>query len=91
MAALVEDGYSAGDAIRNAQLQFIAAGIAIDGQEQEAAIAFAGGRGWIANGLRAVTIQPTQLARTDAAVAKFENCGLRGGSILSSRFVGRVS
>ena len=60
MTALVKDGYTAGAAIRNAQLQIIAASIAIDGQDHQAAIAFAGGRGWIANGLRAGTIQLTQ-------------------------------
>ena len=62
MTALVADGYSVGDAIRNAQLQVIAAGIGMDlpEQEQEAAIAFAGGRGWIANGLRPGTIILTQ-------------------------------
>ena len=60
MTALVADGYSVGDAIRNAQLQVIAAGIGMDLPEQEAAIAFAGGRGWIANGLRPGTIILTQ-------------------------------
>jgi hypothetical protein len=58
MTALVEDRCPVGDAIPNDQN--IAVGIAIDEPEQEAAILFAGGRGWIANGAQPDTVILTQ-------------------------------
>jgi hypothetical protein len=60
MTALVEDRCPVGDAISNDQIQNIAVGIAIDEPEQEAAISFAGGRGWIANGPQPDTVILTQ-------------------------------
>jgi hypothetical protein len=60
MHALVGKGYPMGDAIPNAQLRTVAVEVDIDGQEQTAAIEYAGDRGWIGNGARSGSINLTQ-------------------------------